>query len=52
MAVHELFSGVVTSKNGEIEDKKAIKARIQEASQYVPLEQLCLSPQCGFIIES
>ncbi|MCG7335221.1 5-methyltetrahydropteroyltriglutamate--homocysteine S-methyltransferase [Sporosarcina sp. ACRSM] len=40
--------GVVTSKNGEVEGKEAIKARIQEATQYVPLEQLCLSPQCGF----
>jgi len=40
--------GVVTSKNGEIEDKEAVKARIKEASHFVPLEQLCLSPQCGF----
>jgi methionine synthase II (cobalamin-independent) len=40
--------GVVTSKNGEIEDKEAIIARINEAAKYVPLEQLCLSPQCGF----
>jgi len=40
--------GVVTSKNGELEDKENIKARIQEAAQFVPLEQLCLSPQCGF----
>ena len=40
--------GVVTSKNGELEDKEAIKARIQEAAKHVPLEQLCLSPQCGF----
>lgn len=40
--------GVVTSKDGKLEDKESIKARIQEATQYVPLEQLCLSPQCGF----
>lgn len=40
--------GVVTSKNGEVEDKEAVKARIQEATKHVPLEQLCLSPQCGF----
>jgi len=40
--------GVVTSKNGEVEDKDAVIARIQEAAQHVPLEQLCLSPQCGF----
>ena len=30
------------------EDKEAVKARIAEASKYVPLENLCLSPQCGF----
>lgn len=40
--------GVVTSKNGELEDKAAIKARIKQAANYVPLEQLCLSTQCGF----
>ena len=40
--------GLVTSKFPELEYKDAIKARIKEASTYVPLEQLCLSPQCGF----
>ncbi len=40
--------GVVTSKNGDAEVKEAIKASIKEASQYVPHDQLCLSPQCGF----
>ena len=40
--------GLVTSKTGELEDKELIKKRIQEASQYVPLQQICLSPQCGF----
>src|SRR5690625_1252629 len=40
--------GIVTSKDGELEDKAVIKSRIQEATKYVPLEQLCLSPQCGF----
>lgn len=40
--------GVFTSKNGELEDKEVIKARVAEAAQYVPLEQLCISPQCGF----
>ena len=44
----KVILGVVTSKNGELEDKEAVKARIKEAAQYVPLEQLCLSPQCGF----
>lgn len=40
--------GLVTSKNGELEDPELIKARINDAAKYVPLEQLCLSPQCGF----
>jgi 5-methyltetrahydropteroyltriglutamate--homocysteine methyltransferase len=44
----QVVLGVCTSKHGELEDKDAIKARIKEATKYVPLEQLCLSPQCGF----
>lgn len=40
--------GLVTSKSGELEDKETIKARIKEASQFIPHDQLCLSPQCGF----
>jgi 5-methyltetrahydropteroyltriglutamate--homocysteine methyltransferase len=40
--------GLVTTKRGELESKDLLKRRIEEASQYVPLEQLCLSPQCGF----
>lgn len=40
--------GLVTTKKGQLESKDALKRRIDEASQYVPLEQLCLSPQCGF----
>ena len=40
--------GLVTSKFPELEDPEAIKSRIQSAAGYVPLEQLCLSPQCGF----
>ena len=40
--------GVFTSKHGELEDKETIKARIQEATKYVPLDQICLSTQCGF----
>jgi 5-methyltetrahydropteroyltriglutamate--homocysteine methyltransferase len=40
--------GLVTTKVGELEPKDAIKRRIAEASRYVPLENLCLSPQCGF----
>lgn len=40
--------GLITSKSGDLEDKGEVIARIKEVSQYVPLEQLCLSPQCGF----
>lgn len=40
--------GLITSKTPELEDKEEIKARIHEASQYVPLAQLALSTQCGF----
>lgn len=40
--------GLITSKFPELEDKDAIKSRIQEAAKYVPLHRLCLSPQCGF----
>jgi 5-methyltetrahydropteroyltriglutamate--homocysteine methyltransferase len=40
--------GVVTSKFGELEDKDYIIKRIEEAAKYVPLDQICLSPQCGF----
>ncbi|WP_457328551.1 5-methyltetrahydropteroyltriglutamate--homocysteine S-methyltransferase [Rhizobacter sp. P5_C2] len=40
--------GLVTTKLGELESKDELKRRIDEAAKYVPLEQLCLSPQCGF----
>jgi 5-methyltetrahydropteroyltriglutamate--homocysteine methyltransferase len=40
--------GLITSKTGALESKDEIKRRIDEAARYVPLEQLCLSPQCGF----
>jgi len=40
--------GLVTTKLGQLESKDDIKRRIDEAARYVPLEQLCLSPQCGF----
>ncbi|KXT73437.1 Methionine synthase II (cobalamin-independent) [Streptococcus sp. DD10] len=40
--------GLLTSKSGELEDKEEVIARIKEASQYVPLENLYLSTQCGF----
>jgi 5-methyltetrahydropteroyltriglutamate--homocysteine methyltransferase len=40
--------GLVTTKTGALESKEELKRRIDEASRFVPLEQLCLSPQCGF----
>jgi len=40
--------GLVTSKTGELESKDSIKRRIEEATKYADLDQLCLSPQCGF----
>lgn len=40
--------GLVTTKRGELEPKDLLKRRIEEAARYVPIEQLCLSPQCGF----
>jgi 5-methyltetrahydropteroyltriglutamate--homocysteine methyltransferase len=40
--------GLVTTKRGALETKDSLKRRIEEASQYVPLDQLCLSTQCGF----
>jgi 5-methyltetrahydropteroyltriglutamate--homocysteine methyltransferase len=44
----QLVLGLVTSKSGKLEKKDDIKRRIDEAAKYVPLDQLCLSPQCGF----
>ena len=40
--------GLVTTKVGELEQKDAIKRRIEEAARYADIDQLCLSPQCGF----
>jgi 5-methyltetrahydropteroyltriglutamate--homocysteine methyltransferase len=40
--------GLVTSKKGQLERKDELKRRIDEAAKYVDLDQLCLSPQCGF----
>ncbi len=45
---HQLVLGLVTSKFGKLEKKDDIKRRIDEATKYVSLDQLCLSPQCGF----
>jgi 5-methyltetrahydropteroyltriglutamate--homocysteine methyltransferase len=40
--------GLVTTKHGTLESKDTLKRRIEEASKFVDLDQLCLSPQCGF----
>ena len=40
--------GLVTTKRPALESKDSLKRRVEEASKYVPLDQLCLSPQCGF----
>jgi 5-methyltetrahydropteroyltriglutamate--homocysteine methyltransferase len=40
--------GLVTTKRGELESKDELKRRIEEASQFVSIDQICLSPQCGF----
>ena len=40
--------GLVTTKRGELEDAEVLKRRIEEASRYADIDQLCLSPQCGF----
>jgi 5-methyltetrahydropteroyltriglutamate--homocysteine methyltransferase len=44
----QVVLGLVTTKRGELEDADALKRRIDEAAKFVPIEQLCLSPQCGF----
>ena len=40
--------GLITTKRPELEDKDAVIARIHEAEKYIPIDRLCLSPQCGF----
>ena len=44
----QVVLGLVTTKTGELESKDDLKRRIDEAAKFVPLDQLCLSPQCGF----
>jgi len=44
----QVVLGLVTSKTGTLESKDEIKRRIDEAAKFVPIDQLCLSPQCGF----
>ncbi len=44
----QVVLGLVTTKTGRLEAKDEIKRRIEEATKYISLDQLCLSPQCGF----
>ncbi|MFA1281755.1 cobalamin-independent methionine synthase II family protein [Citrobacter telavivensis] len=44
----QVVLGLVTTKNGELENPEGVKARLQEAAHYVDKAQICLSPQCGF----
>jgi 5-methyltetrahydropteroyltriglutamate--homocysteine methyltransferase len=44
----QVVLGLVTTKTGELESKDELKRRIEDASRFAPIEQLCLSPQCGF----
>jgi 5-methyltetrahydropteroyltriglutamate--homocysteine methyltransferase len=44
----QVVLGLVTTKKGALEDKDTLKRRIEQAAKHVPLEQLCISPQCGF----
>ncbi|MGI8714511.1 MAG: 5-methyltetrahydropteroyltriglutamate--homocysteine S-methyltransferase [Solirubrobacteraceae bacterium] len=44
----QVVLGLVTTKSPQLEDRDLLKRRIEEASQYVDVDQLCLSPQCGF----
>ena len=45
---HTVVLGLLTTKQGALEDAGAVEARIREATQYLPLERLAVSPQCGF----
>lgn len=44
----QVVVGLVTSKTGVLESKDALRRRLEEAAKFAPLDQLCLSPQCGF----
>jgi 5-methyltetrahydropteroyltriglutamate--homocysteine methyltransferase len=44
----QVVLGVMTSKTGALESKDQLKRRIDDAAKFAPLDQLCLSPQCGF----
>ena len=40
--------GLITTKKPELEDKQKVIERVREAAKYIPLDRICLSPQCGF----
>jgi len=44
----QVVLGLITTKNGELENPEGVKARLEEAAKYVDISQICLSPQCGF----
>ena len=44
----KVILGLITTKSPKLEDKEKVIARIHEAEKYIPLDRLCLSPQCGF----
>ena len=44
----QIVLGLITSKFGDLENPENVKARIEEANKYISLDQICLSPQCGF----
>lgn len=44
----QIVLGLITSKFGDLEKPENVKARIEEANKYISLDQICLSPQCGF----
>lgn len=44
----EIVLGLLTTKQGALEDAGAVEARLREATKHVPLERLGISPQCGF----
>ena len=44
----QVVLGLITTKSPKLESKEAVIARINEAAKYIPIERLCLSPQCGF----
>ena len=48
VVLHRLQKCLITTKKPELEDKDKVIARIHEAAKYIPLDRLCLSPQCGF----